>query len=190
MSTNNYIFNGGIIMGKNHGNKNKEVQETKKEVIEATVTPEETETEDTVTVTKDNNVEDAPPKKDDEEPKKEPSLIRKATDKVKGGVKKVLGKQFTIGQVLGLVAGIGAAVFIGKTIYERGQQDALETIGGDADDDENLLEVHNDEVSYSEGGDDVYDEESETEEVEVSEDGDDEEVYDEEEVSEEENMIE
>jgi hypothetical protein len=169
-------------MGKNHGNNNKEVQETNKEVIEAkVVTPEETEAEDAAKETEDNNADVTPPKdnKDDKEPKKEPSLIRKATDKVKGGVKKVLSKQFTIGQVLGLVAGVGAAVFIGKTIYERGQQDALETVGGDADDDENLLEVHDDEVSYSdsEGGDEeVYDEESEAEEAAVSEDGENEEA--------------
>jgi hypothetical protein len=184
-------------MGKNHGNNDKEVQETNKEVIEAkVVTPEETEAEDAAKETEDNNADVTPPKdnKDDKEPKKEPSLIRKATDKVKGGVKKVLSKQFTIGQVLGLVAGVGAAVFIGKTIYERGQQDALETVGGDVDDDENLLEVHDDEVSYSdsEGGDeDVYDvEESEAEEAAVSEDGENEEVYDEEDEVYDEDMTE
>ena len=176
-------------MGNKH-DKNKNVQDNNKDVIEATVVaPEETEAKDTAKETEDNNA-DVPPKKDnndDKEPKKEPSLIKKATDKVKGGVKKVLNKQFTIGQVLGLVAGVGAAVFIGKTIYERGQQDALETVGGDVDDDENLLEVHEDE-SF-ERGDDVYDvEESEAEEAAVSEDGENE-SYDEEDDVYDEDMI-
>lgn len=169
-------------MGKNH-NKNVQEPEKEKEVIEATAVdaPEETETEDAATGTEDNADDTPPEKKDDKEPKKE-SLIKKAATKVKGGVKKVLGKQFTIGQVLGLVAGVGAAVFIGKTIYERGQNDALNTVGGDADDDETgYLPVHEDESD--DDREEVYDvEETEAEEVEESEDGDNDEVYDEEDV--------
>ena len=190
MSTKLY-FNGGIIMGKNHGNNNKEVQETNKEVIEATVAPEETEAEDTAKETEDNNA-DVPPKKDNDDKKteKKESLIKRAATKVKGGVSKVLNYKFSIGQVLAVTAGVATAVFVGKTLYEKGQRDAIE-MGGDVDDDENLLEVHNDEVSYSEGGDDVYDvEETEAEEVEVPEDGDNEEVYDEEDEVYDEDMTE
>ena len=176
---------------KNHGN-NKEVQENNKEVIEATVAPEETKA-DTAEATEDNNSgETTPPEKqDDKEPKKEPSLVKKAANKVKGGVKKVLGKQFTIGQVLGLVAGVGAAVFIGKAIYEKGQNDALEvTDGGDANDDETgYLPVHEDESD--DDREEVYDvEESEAEEVEESDDGDNSEVYDEEDEVYDEDMTE
>lgn len=173
-------------MGK-HDNK-RNVQENK-EVIETTaVTPEETEVEE-AKVTEDNtDVDVTPPeKKDDEEPKKE-SLIKKAATKVKGGVKKVLDYKFSIGQVLAVTAGVATAVIVGKTLYEKGQRDAIE-MGGDADDDETgYLPVHEDDVSdYEEGEDDVYDvEESEAEEVTESEDGDDEsfdEVYDEEDMN-------
>ena len=163
-------------MSKNHGN-NKEVQENNKEIIEATVAPEETKAEDAAKDDKDNNAgEVTPPKdnKDDKEPKKE-SLIKRAATKVKGGVSKVLNYKFSIGQVLAVTAGVATAVIVGKSLYEKGQRDAIEMGGDDIDDDgEKLLEVH--EESYpDEGGEDVYDvEETEAEEAEVSEDGEDE----------------
>lgn len=177
-------------MSKNHGNK--EVQETKKEAIEAkVVTPEETEAEDTDKETEDNNADVTPPKdnKDDKEPKKE-SLIKRAATKVKGGVKKVLDYKFSIGQVLAVTAGVATAVFVGKTLYEKGQRDAIE-MGGDVDDEDRLLEVHDNDESCEGGDEEVYDvEEPQAEEVEVSEDGDNEEVYDEEDEVYDEDMTE
>ena len=71
--------------------------------------------------------------------------VKKVGAGVKNGTSKVLKYKFSIGQVLGAAAIVGAAVLGAKAIYEKGRKD-----GGDIDD-ENLLD--NDDMLAIEGED-------------------------------------